>query len=162
MTDVAVRPATVADVPDIERVARAAWHDTYDDILGPAAVDAKLDEWYDPVALRESITDDRGVFFVAGEDPVGFAQATPGDDVWHLGRIYVAPDRRGDGIGTALLARIESALVERGVTRYELAVLAENDVGIGFYEVRGFERFDERAVELAGVETTEYWYRKRL
>ena len=162
MTSVAVRPATAADAPAIERVARDAWHDTYDDILGSDAVDAKLDEWYDPAALRESITDDRGVFLVAGEDPVGFAQATPGDDVWHLARIYVAPDRRGEGIGTALLDRIESALADRGVTRYELAVLSENAVGIGFYESRGLECFDERAIELAGVETTEYWYRKRL
>lgn len=162
MTDVAVRPATIEDVPEIERVARDAWHDTYDDILGSDAVDTKLDEWYDPGALRESITDRRGVFFVAGEDPVGFAQATPGDDVWHLGRIYVDPDRRGEGIGTALLDRVETALDERGVTRYELAVLSENEIGIGFYESRGFERFDERTVELAGVETTEYWYRKRL
>jgi ribosomal protein S18 acetylase RimI-like enzyme len=81
---------------------------------------------------------------------------------WHLARIYVAPDRRGEGIGTALLDRIESALADRGVTRYELAVLSENAVGIGFYESRGLECFDERAIELAGVETTEYWYRKRL
>lgn len=57
---------------------------------------------------------------------------------------------------------VEEKLDERGVSRYELAVLAENELGIGFYASRGFERFDTRTVELAGVETTEYWYRKEL
>lgn len=178
MTDTAVRPGTPADAPAVERVARAAWHDTYDDVLGPDAVDTKLTEWYDPDALRETIRED-GVFFVAGEDAVGFAQATPGEDGWHLARIYVHPDRRGEGIGTALLEAVEHALAERGVERYELAVLADNEVGVGFYEARGFERgaarerrenherrsreySDERTVELAGVDAAEYWYRKRL
>jgi len=35
-------------------------------------------------------------------------------------------------------------------------VLAANDVGVAFYEARGFERVDTDVVDLAGVEATEY------
>jgi len=157
-----VRPATVEDVPVIERIARESWHATYDEILGPDAVDAKLDEWYDPEDLRESVAAEEGVFVVAGADPVGFAQAVPGEDAWHLARIYVDPEQWGEGVGTAMLERVEDELRAAGVEGYRLAVLAENTVGVGFYESRGFERFDTHTVELAGVEATEYWYRKPI
>jgi ribosomal protein S18 acetylase RimI-like enzyme len=157
-----VRPAETDDTPAIERIAREAWHAAYDDILGPDAVDAKLDEWYDHEELRESVTADEGVFVLAGADPVGFAQAVPGEDAWHLARIYVDPEQWGEGVGTALLDRVEDELRAAGAECYRLAVLAENTVGVGFYESRSFERFDTRTVELAGVETAEYWYRKAL
>jgi ribosomal protein S18 acetylase RimI-like enzyme len=165
MSHVSVRPATLADVPAIQRVARAAWHAAYDDVLGPDAVETLQDRWYDRDGLRASIEADPAVFLVAAADgePAGFAHASPdetGD--WHLARIYVDPDRWGEGVGTALLGQVEAALRTRGVEAYRLAVLADNDVGVGFYESRGFERVDTREVELAGVPVTEHWYRKTL
>jgi ribosomal protein S18 acetylase RimI-like enzyme len=162
MTDVGVRPATVGDVPAIQEVARAAWHATYDDIMDTGAVEEKLDEWYGRESLRDAIRSELSVFLVAGTDPVGFAETAPGDEVWHLTRLYVDPERWGNGIGTRLLDRIESRLDEHGVTRYEVTVLADNEVGVEFYESRGFERFDVHTVDLAGFETTEYWYGKVL
>jgi GNAT superfamily N-acetyltransferase len=157
-----VRTAAVEDVPVIQRIARDAWHAAYDEILGAEAVETKIAEWYDPDDLRESVAAEEGVFVVAGDDPAGFAQAVPGEDAWHLARIYVDPGKWGEGVGTALLDRIETELRAAGVKRYRLGVLAENEVGVGFYESRGFERFDTWTVELAGVETAEYWYRKAL
>lgn len=162
MPDARVRPAEPADVPAIERVAREAWHAAYDDILGERAVETVLDDWYAPDDLRESVDGEDHVFPVAtAEDLQGFAHAgtPPGSDDWHLFRLYVHPDHWGRGIGTALLDHVEAALAQRGVSTYELAVLAENDVGVSFYESRGFERVGTETVELAGVETTEYWYR---
>ncbi|PSQ17470.1 N-acetyltransferase [Halobacteriales archaeon QS_8_69_26] len=165
MADASVRPADPDEATGVERVARESWHAAYDDILGADTVDSVLDEWYDVDGLRESIDRDDHVFLVADDGGVaGFAHAgrPPDDDYWHLTRIYVLPDRWGDGVGTALLERLESELDEREVESYRLAVLADNEVGVSFYESRGFERFDEGTVELGGVETTEYWYRKEV
>lgn len=163
--DTTVRPAAPDDVPAIRRIGREAWHAAYDDVIGETAVDRQLSEWYDEASLRASVTDDGQVFVVAETGRIrGFASAVPDteSDRWHLARIYVDPDDWGEGVGTAMLDRVETALRERGVDAYELAVMADNDVGVSFYETRGFERTDTRTVELGGVETTEHWYRKEL
>lgn len=166
MSDVRIRPAITSDVPAIERVARESWHAAYDDVLGSEAVDEVVSEWYARDGLREAAKDDDHVVPVAADSDgvFGFAHAGPHAerDPWCLFRLYVVPERWGNGTGTALLDRVESELGDRGVTTCELAVLAENDVGVSFYESRGFDRFETDEVELAGVETTEYWYRKEL
>jgi ribosomal protein S18 acetylase RimI-like enzyme len=159
------RPAIPADAPAVERVARESWHAAYDDFLGEKTVNEVIDEWYDLDALRDAADNDEHVFVVAETDDIsGFAHAAfnAERDHWMLIRIYVLPDRWGDGIGTALLEDVEVELTDRDVSTYELAVLTENDVGVSFYESRGFERVEIAETELAGIETTEYWYQKTL
>jgi ribosomal protein S18 acetylase RimI-like enzyme len=164
--DVSIRPTTEDDVEAVQRVARAAWHAAYDPVLGADRVDETVDAWYDPESL---VTDDVEAedrpFFVAVLDGtvVGFAEAAPDDDedpLAHLYRIYVDPDHWGIGIGGSLLERVESVLPERGFEFLRLSVLAENEVGIGFYEGNGFERVGTAHNDLLDVE--EYHYSKRL
>ncbi|HKW69567.1 MAG TPA: GNAT family N-acetyltransferase [Candidatus Dormibacteraeota bacterium] len=72
--------------------------------------------------------------------PVGFALffhnystflAQPGI---YLEDLFVIPERRGSGIGRALLARLAQIAVDRGCGRLEWAVLDWNKDAIGFYE----------------------------
>lgn len=51
-----VRPAEPDDAEAICAVAREAWHAAYDDVVGAAAVDEAVDEWYDPAQMREQAT----------------------------------------------------------------------------------------------------------
>lgn len=180
MTDIPIRPAKPSDASAVQEVARASWHAAYDDFLGADAVDEMIDEWYGLDDLRDGIEREDHVFVVAdaaedttggidpdrdvGADVSGFAHVGPSAEreAWNLFRLYVTPAFWGDGIGTALLDQVEREMKDRGAPAYELAVLAENEVGVSFYESRGFDRFDETATELAGVEATEYWYRKKL
>jgi ribosomal protein S18 acetylase RimI-like enzyme len=166
MSDVRVRPMEPADAPAVERVARASWHAAYDDILGEGVVERAVDDWYDLEGLGESAANEDHLFLVAvaGGELAGFAHAGPNpeDGTWYLFRIYVRPDRWGEGVGTALLDRLERELGDRGVSSYRLAVLADNEVGVSFYETRGFDRVGTDTAELAGVEAPEYHYRKEL
>ena len=161
-----LRSAKPSDARAIERVARQSWHAAYDDFLGEEAVEEIVDEWYDRERLRDTAREDDPIFLVATEEGAlrGFAHAGPSSehDGWSLFRIYVAPDRWGEGVGAALLERVESEFEARGVSTYELAVLTVNDVGVSFYGSRGFDRFDTEEVVLAGVETSQHWYRKTL
>lgn len=151
-----LRDATPADAEAVAAVARASWHAAYDDVLGPEAVDATVDDWYDPDDLREQVHD--GVFLVAEEDEVvGFAQGGPAREPERdafLPRLYVHPDRWGEGVGTALLGAVAERLLERGHERIRLEVFAENDVGRGFYESLGFEEVDRVAETFHGAEVT--------
>lgn len=52
--------------------------------------------------------------------------------------IYVAPDHRRQGIGTALLKDAERRLRDRGVDRLALEVMAENESARRFYQRHGY------------------------
>ncbi|WP_049971521.1 GNAT family N-acetyltransferase [Haladaptatus cibarius] len=167
MTGFAVRPAESDDAPAIRRVARESWHAAYDDIIGADTVDETIDQWYDIERLRESATNSDHEFFVAereeGEEIVGIVHAAPSSDengVFQLLRIYVVSDEWGSGMGSRLLSRVEERLRERGGETLRLTVLADNDVGVGFYESRDFERVEEG--EATGFGVGEYVYEKTL
>jgi hypothetical protein len=51
--------------------------------------------------------------------------------------LYVRPDARGHGVGTALLRALAAIAVARGCGRFEWAVLDWNAPAIGFYERMG-------------------------
>jgi ribosomal protein S18 acetylase RimI-like enzyme len=164
MTSPELRPARPNDATGIQRVARRSWHAAYDDIIGADTVDDTIDRWYDPDRLRESTRQPTHEFDVAERDRlVGFVHAAPHSDeegVFELLRIYLLPGEWGTGLGTRLLTRVERRLDGRNADRLRLTVLADNDIGVGFYESRGFERIEEREDVTLGV--TEFVYEKRL
>ena len=167
MTDsLTVREATADDVRAVQHVADAACHAVYDDILGPDVVDDIVANWYAPERLvADDVEPDERPFFVAAiaETVVGYVEGVPDDDepdVAHLYRIYVHPDHWGEGVGRALLDRLEGAFRDRGSERLRVSVFAENDVGVRFYESVGFG--DRRTTTDEQFETERYEYGKRL
>jgi GNAT superfamily N-acetyltransferase len=56
--------------------------------------------------------------------------------IW-LEDLYVSPDRRGGGLGRALLRRLAQIAVERGYGRVEWWVLDWNEPSIAFYRSLG-------------------------
>jgi ribosomal protein S18 acetylase RimI-like enzyme len=78
---------------------------------------------------------------------VGYAYVhiRPGDDdTWPVGAqmaelvsLSVAPQRRGGGIGTALMDAVDAELERRGIADLEVAVMAGNSRALAFYERRG-------------------------
>jgi ribosomal protein S18 acetylase RimI-like enzyme len=164
--DVTVRVSHPGDVGAIQRVARAAWHAAYDDILGEDLVDTVLEEWYADEAIEGGITHDAQDFFVAvrDEEVLGYAHVGPHPPrrIHQVYRLYVHPDEWRQGIGRQLLAEVEQALYDRDVQRYEAQVLADNEIGIAFYEANGFERVERSEREMAGETVTEYVFGKRI
>ena len=62
-----------------------------------------------------------------------------------VSNLFVVPERRGEGVGTALLGEAERALRERGADRVALEALTDNDRARSFYAARGY---DPHRVEL--------------
>ncbi|ELZ53970.1 MULTISPECIES: GNAT family N-acetyltransferase [Halorubrum] len=62
-----------------------------------------------------------------------------------VSNLFVVPERRGEGVGTALLDEAERALREQGADRVALEALADNDRARSFYAARGY---DPHRVEL--------------
>lgn len=160
----AIRPATPADAESIRKVALASWHTAYDDLLGTETVEVKIAEWYALDELRRVVDQPSHVFRVAeADDVVGFVHIGPNPNderVAELFRIYVRPERWGEEIGRQLLDSAQAKVT--GFDRLALSVFADNEVGVGFYEKRGFERIGAETVEIGGGAYREYRYEKTL
>ncbi len=81
-----------------------------------------------------------GLFFVAVATDVVVGTVMAGYD-GHRGWIYslaIARDHRGLGIGSALLARAEQALCERGCVKINLQIVAGNESVRDFYRANGY------------------------
>jgi predicted GNAT family N-acyltransferase len=70
------------------------------------------------------------------------------DGLGSIGRMAVAPEARGQGLGAAVLRRLEQQAVDRGLRRVELHAQLH---ALTFYRSAGYERFGETYLE-AGIE----------
>ena len=124
------------------------WHATYDGWYGAAKVTDITDRWHAADLLRRQAEDpaQRCLVAEAAGALVGHALARrSGEDRIELARLYVAPERQGNGIGAALL---EAALAGwPGVKVAELEVEARNEKAIGFYRKLGFIPVGEQTLE---------------
>lgn len=159
MSDATVREATLEDVGDIVGIARRAWHDTYGPILEAETIETALEEWYQSEGVRSAIEDESVAYFVAEDSGavVGYLSGKPEGDgeTATIGALYADPERRGEGIGTALLARFEAVCQESECNRVELRALSDNEIGGSFYRSRGFEAVGTDETELFGEQVTE-------
>lgn len=147
MTSVEIRRARPADVPDIRAVAERSWQRTYRDILSREEIRELLDSWYSEAALRSSVRgegDSSALLVAEREDRcVGFGEwgdRGAGPEVF---RLYVDPRHWRQGIGSRLLAALESEMRDAGVRAARLYVHRENDIGRSFWKEKGFGRFPE-------------------
>lgn len=84
--------------------------------------------------------------------PVGFALFFHNYSTWrgrpglYLEDLFVPPEHRGRGVGTALLRALAGLAVERGCPRFEWSVLDWNRPAIEFYEKLGARPMGEWTV----------------
>ena len=146
---VEIRRGVPADIDAIREIATAAWNEAHAPIVGSDTVGEFLATYYDHESFRERLERDAAMLAVAADpdDGVrGFAFATLPDDgrsTAHLGQLYVAPTRWGEGIGSRLLASVVDESRTAGGEALRLRVMAANDRAVRFYERRGFDRVEE-------------------
>ncbi|WP_309504898.1 MULTISPECIES: GNAT family N-acetyltransferase [Nocardioides] len=115
LDDVEIRPVVPADAGELYVLQRACWVQEQHDNPGVRvpALHESLDE------LRAWIARDTVLVARSGGRLVGAVRASLDGESWEVGRLMVAPDLAGRGLGRTLLERIE-ALVPTGATTYAL------------------------------------------
>ncbi len=156
-----VRSATADDFDPITAVARATWHDTYDE-LDADMIDRTVDDWYtdDSMPLEAPGT----VVLVAEVDDeiVGFTHAVVQGETADILRMYVHPDHQGAGVGSDLHERLMAEIEAQEAERVRSFDFAFNDASRAFYEGLGFEQTDEGEVEIDGEYYAEAVYTLEL
>ena len=95
-------PGAAGELLTLQRAAYVTEAQLYDDIRLPALVQT-LDDLVDELAVSTCAA------AVAGARLVGAVRTRERDGVLHVGRLVVAPDLQGQGIGTRLLLAAEQA-----------------------------------------------------
>jgi tRNA (guanine37-N1)-methyltransferase len=141
--ELVVRTARPRDAGELWTLQRASYleegarHDTF--ALPPLT--QTLDE------LRDSLAPGAGTVLVAEQAGrlVGSVRGEVRDeDVWYIGRLMVAPDRQGQGLGTTLMDRVE-ALAPSGTRVLRLVTGLLSEANLRFYRRRGYREVGRRS-----------------
>jgi PPOX class probable F420-dependent enzyme len=128
-----VEAATAADAPEVLASMRRAFAEYRDTLTPPSSA---LDESVDDVRAAMA----RGGAFVArdGSRVVGSARYQFRGDHAYCERVSVDRDRRGRGIGAALMAAVEEAARAAGHAEVRIGVRASLPGNLRFYEDLGY------------------------
>lgn len=140
------RLATTADADEIARLL----HDFNTEFDTPSPGPAVL-----AGRLRSLLAGDETFAILAGTPPVALALVTVRPNVWYEGRValldelYVEPERRDQGIGSAVVELLLSTARAQGISLVEINV-DEGDVDAQrFYERHGFSGTEPGSTERA-------------
>lgn len=92
-------------------------------------------------------TDNRALHLVLfdGGEAIACCRMFPdGPDSWHIGRVAVKKDRRGQHLGEAVMAEAEAALALKGAKK---AVLSAQVQAAGFYSKLGYVQAGEEYLD---------------
>ncbi|OAH49447.1 GNAT family N-acetyltransferase [Microbacterium oleivorans] len=155
MSTARIRPITVDDAGEVLTLQRAAFVQEaliYDAVDMPPLTQT-LDE------VRAELEDNFGCVALDGERIVGCVRARVDGDLLLIGRIAIAPDQQGSGLGTALLSAVEERGLEAGATTAELFTGSLSEANLRLYEREGYEE-SERVPGDDG--TAQVFLRKQL
>jgi len=100
--------------------------------------------WNDPYSDFQRAVDGDSTVVLGAYDDELIGTAMVGVD-GHRGWVYYvasAPDRRGEGIGRALMAAAEDWVESRGMPKIQLMVRRSNTTVVDFYAALGYEEQD--------------------
>ncbi|REC98561.1 putative N-acetyltransferase YhbS [Microbacterium sp. AG157] len=146
-----IRPIDTDDAGEVLTIQRAAFASEaliYGDPDMPPLTQT-LEE------LRAELVENLGCVAVAGHRLVGAVRARLDGELLLIGRLAIAPDQQGEGLGTLLLAAVEERGREAGATEAELFTGALSVANQRLYEREGYHRSEE-------TEDGEIFYRKPL
>jgi ribosomal protein S18 acetylase RimI-like enzyme len=130
-----VRRATPNDAGDVARLL----HDFNTEFGEPTpGVEALTDR------LRDLLARDELIAVLGGDRPEGLAIVRLRSSLFtesldaYLEELYVAPDRRGHGLGRALLEAAMEHALRVGAGRMELGTSVDDTAAIALYESAGF------------------------
>jgi GNAT superfamily N-acetyltransferase len=153
MSSAAPRVATPSDVDTVARLLDAFNREFDTPTPGPEVLATRL---------RGLLDGGDVIALLAGDPAVAVALLTLRPNVWFDGpvvlvdELYVAPESRGRGLGSALLVAVESLTRERGGELIEIAVDGADADAHRFYERHGYTSTEH------GKEQPSFYYSRSV
>jgi ribosomal protein S18 acetylase RimI-like enzyme len=144
------RQATQEDAEVIAAVCSAGYRRTYPGLLSEATIEDVVARYYGVERIRDEVAPAPPGWsgYLVAEDDTGRVVAAGGGGLTDGGAgevfvLYVDPDLRGRGYGSAVLDLLTRQQVAAGATEQWVSVTKGNTLGIPFYEARGFGVVEE-------------------
>ena len=155
MSELTVRPIDVRDAGEVLTLQRAAF--VQEALIYGTADMPPLTQTLEEVEAE--LADNLGCVALAGTRLVGAVRARRDGGLLLIGRLAIAPDQQGRGIGTSLLAAVEERGVVAGATEAELFTGSLSEANLRLYEREGYVE-TQRVAGDDGIE--QVFLRKRL
>ncbi|GAB3048305.1 GNAT family N-acetyltransferase [Virgibacillus ainsalahensis] len=145
-----IKRASVEHVNGISNVCSNGCLDTYEGIRSKENIIRNNEIFYNHDRISSELEEADGWdgYFVALDDgkvvgAIGGGMIAP--DKSEVFVLYLESGRRGEGIGTKLLAHLTDVQKEKGAIEQWVSVQKGNHKGIPFYEARAFQMDSEQA-----------------
>lgn len=126
-----IRPADAGETLTLQRAAFVQEALIYDSVQMPPLTQT-LDE------LRAELAENLGCVALDGPRLVGAVRARADRELLLIGRLAIAPDMQGRGVGTALLDAVERRGREAGCREAELFTGSLSEANLRLYERAGY------------------------
>ena len=167
MDDVTIRRIAAGDGPVLKQIRLRSL------LVDPASFGSTHEreasqedaEWAERAARLSAGEDGTQLLALDATGPVGTVVAVRDDDepgLFHLYAMWVAPERRGSGLGAALLAAAEGWIAGAGGSEVELSVTNAAPVAARLYARSGYERTGREVASDHTPGLLEHILRKRL
>ncbi len=134
MAEITIRPARPDDAFRVGEIGNAAWRKGFAPLVDPGVL-ARIDAESFAAFGREGAAQIL-VAEIAG-DITGFAATEHGDN--RITDLWVSPDYEGRGVGSALLAAMETRLRRRGFGTAEIEAMTANHRALRLYRHLGYQ-----------------------
>jgi ribosomal protein S18 acetylase RimI-like enzyme len=133
--EIAIRRATPDDAPDVGRLLHQFNFEFGEFTPGAEVLSDRA---------ARMLADGEMEVLLGGEGPDGVAEIRYRRSIWsgeldaYLEELYVVPERRGEGLGRALLEAVMVAAREAGATHIDLGTSEDDTAALALYESTGF------------------------
>lgn len=166
MPNLQFRKATSEEVRIIMDLASKALPSEFSGILTTDEIDMTIERMYSQDVLQNSVESGRNFIIVSDADnDVGFGSfIKEGPELYFMSKLYVLPEYRDKGVGTALFNALCSAIKEHqgsGSCTVEL-IANHSSSAISFYKKMGMQPVREMLIDLDSFEIAEEVYSLEL
>ncbi|MBR2284260.1 MAG: GNAT family N-acetyltransferase [Ruminococcus sp.] len=143
-------------MPELRSIAQLAdsiWHECFVGIISEGQIDYMVDKFQSLEAMTEQI-ENQGYYYLAvrdGGELCGYIALKPEkDNRLFLSKLYLRSDKRGLGIGRAMLGRVFEEAAALGKDTVYLTVNKHNDHAVNVYKAAGFYEADTAVTDIGG------------
>ncbi|ADQ16844.1 GNAT family N-acetyltransferase [Leadbetterella byssophila] len=144
-----MKTAHVQDIPFLQDLARRAWEVTYSPILERDQLNYMLGLFYSHEVLAQQITSGEQIYLIddEGKGFISYQMNYPEVQKCKIHKLYLDPDQKGKGLGTAMIQEVVSRCQKEGMRELLLNVNKYNSAKV-FYEKVGFVVKDEVVIDI--------------
>jgi ribosomal protein S18 acetylase RimI-like enzyme len=147
MTEITIRDAVPADIPDLHRLIESAYRGESSRAGWTTEADLLDGQRTDPDDLADILADPAQALLTAWRDGelVGCVLiADRGEGTGYFGMLSIRPTLQGGGLGRSLVEAAHQALADRfGTRRVRISVFPQRETLIAWYERLGYQRTGE-------------------